>query len=91
MLPAVLSAVLSMLLEEDPDPQSYDEGYDDGYDEAYTEGYEEGYEEAAAASQSMGPVVHAEELSKLAAKSLADKKAEVIHAVPAAPAAAAVV
>ena len=81
-----------MLLEPQPDPQSYDEGYEEGYNDAYTEGYEEGYEEAAAASQSTGPVVHAEELSKLAAKSLAVKKEQVLHAIASpVPAAAAVV
>jgi hypothetical protein len=63
--------------------------YDDGYDEAYADAYEEGYAEAAAAADGpVGPVVVAE----LAAKSLAQKKEQVLHAIASpVPAAASVV
>jgi hypothetical protein len=76
--PAVLFAVLSVMLEE----EDYSLGFNDGYDEAYPDAYEESYEEAAAAA---GPVVHAEEIKELAQQSLAKKKEErVVHAVLAA-------
>ena len=74
--------------ESEPESEPFDEGYEEGYNDAYTEGYEEGYEEAAAADGPVGPVVVAE----LAAKSLAVKKEQVLHAIASpVPAAASVV
>ena len=88
LLSAVLFAVLSVLFEE----EDYSLGFNDGYDEAYPDAYEEGYSAAVVASQSTGPVVVAEELHQLAAKSLAQKKEQVLHAIASpVPAAASVV